>query len=93
MPMEPSQVKDMLQAGIASSEVTVQDLTGTMDHYRVTVISESFAGKSLVQRHQMVNEVLKEPLKGPIHALTIVARTPQEQASQAAPQGPKGITL
>lgn len=47
-------------------------------HFRVTLISESFAGQSRVQRHRMVNEVLAEELAGPVHALSVTARTPEE---------------
>ncbi len=45
-------------------------------HFRVKVQSEAFQGKSLVQRHRMVNEVLAEELDGPVHALAISASTP-----------------
>lgn len=45
-------------------------------HFRVHVVSEAFAGKSLVQRHRLVNEVLKEELEGPVHALAIKAEVP-----------------
>ncbi len=45
-------------------------------HFRVKIQSEAFQGKSLVQRHRMVNEVLAEELRGPVHALAISASTP-----------------
>jgi BolA protein len=48
-------------------------------HVRVVVVSEAFAGKTPLQRHRMVNELFKEELTGPIHALQIVARTPGEK--------------
>ncbi len=46
-------------------------------HFRVTVISKSFGGKTLVQRHRMINEALAEELAGPVHALAIKADMPQ----------------
>jgi BolA protein len=49
-------------------------------HFRVVAVSEAFAGKSLVQRHREINEVLKEELAGPVHALAIKAQTPAEAA-------------
>ena len=49
-------------------------------HFRVLAVSKAFAGKSLVQRHREINEVLKEELAGPVHALAIKAQTPAEAA-------------
>jgi BolA protein len=47
-------------------------------HFKVSVVSDSFAGQSRVQRHRMVNDVLAEELAGPVHALSVSARTPEE---------------
>ncbi|MEE6491328.1 hypothetical protein FKM82_016180 [Ascaphus truei] len=51
---------------------------GSETHFKVVVVSETFAGKSLIQRHRLVNEVLKAELDGPVHALSIQAKTPQQ---------------
>jgi BolA protein len=47
-------------------------------HFKVSVVSDSFAGQSRVQRHRMVNEVLAEELAGSVHALSVSAQTPEE---------------
>jgi BolA protein len=44
------------------------------------VVSAAFDGKSRVERHRMVNEVLAEELAGKIHALAITALSPGEGA-------------
>jgi len=49
-------------------------------HFRVVVVSEKFAGKSLVERHRQINTILKDELAGPVHALAIKALTPDEAA-------------
>ena len=49
-------------------------------HFSIEVVSDRFAGKSRVERHRMVNEVLAEELKGRIHALAIKALTPEERS-------------
>ena len=49
-------------------------------HFIIKVVSESFAGKSRVERHRMVNEVLAEELKDSIHALAISALAPEERS-------------
>ncbi|WP_305907922.1 BolA family protein [Methylomarinum sp. Ch1-1] len=47
-------------------------------HYNVTIIADSFAGKSLVQRHQLIYKALGDMMKEEIHALGINALTPTE---------------
>ena len=56
---------------------------GSESHFRVTVVSEKFNDSSLVRRHQMINEVLREELLGSVHALSISAKTPEQWDSSA----------
>jgi BolA family transcriptional regulator, general stress-responsive regulator len=49
-------------------------------HFRIKVVSRSFAGKSRVERHRMINEVLAGELTGKIHGLAISALTPEERS-------------
>ena len=49
-------------------------------HFTIKVVSASFTGKSRLERHRMVNDVLAEELKGPIHALAISALAPEERS-------------
>ncbi len=42
-------------------------------HFRVHIVAGGFAGKSRVECHRLINEVLKDELAGPIHALAIKA--------------------
>jgi BolA protein len=48
-------------------------------HFKVTVVSEAFEGKSRIERHMLVNEALAEELRGPVHMLQIKAITPAEE--------------
>jgi stress-induced morphogen len=62
----------LLQRSLPDAELDVVDLTGTMDHLRVSVRSQAFAGKSLMDRHRMVEAALSEARQdGRIHALEI----------------------
>jgi BolA protein len=62
-----------LHAGHAGSR------QGGESHFRVKMVSESFAGKSLLERHRKVNEVLADELKPDgVHALAIEAHAPGE---------------
>ena len=51
---------------------------GGESHFSILIVSSSFKGKTLIQRHRMVNEALKDELKSQIHALTIKTLTPKE---------------
>jgi len=67
-----------IRASIPDARVELQDLTGTADHWKATIVSQAFVGKTLMQRHRMINAALAEELKGPIHALTLDVKTPEE---------------
>uniref|UniRef100_A0A673A906 BolA-like protein 1 n=1 Tax=Sphaeramia orbicularis TaxID=375764 RepID=A0A673A906_9TELE len=51
---------------------------GSESHFRVLVVSAHFQGLSLLQRHRLVNEALKEELSSCVHALAIQAKTPEQ---------------
>jgi stress-induced morphogen len=55
-----------------ASEVSVEDRTGTGDHFQVVVTSPRFSGLSLIAQHKLVNAALAAPLAdGTIHELRI----------------------
>ena len=47
-------------------------------HFSVVVVSDQFAGRTRMQRHQLVYQAVAELMRTDIHALSIQARTPQE---------------
>ena len=47
-------------------------------HFNVRIVSQAFAGKSVLERHRLVYATLDELMKQEIHALSIKALTPQE---------------
>ncbi len=61
-----------LHAGHRSSPGTGES------HFRILIVSESFTGKSRVERHRLVNDLLAEELAGRIHALALKAYAPGE---------------
>lgn len=76
--MKPEAIVEKIRASLPDAEVTLKDLTGTEDHWEARIVSTAFAGKSLIQRHRLVMAALAEELKGPIHALTLDVKTPDE---------------
>ena len=51
---------------------------GSESHFKVTVVTSEFDNKMLVARHRMLNQLLKEELSGPVHALSLHTLTPTE---------------
>ena len=49
-------------------------------HFTIKVVSQSFAGKTRLERHRMVNDVLAHELRGKVHALAITALAPEERS-------------
>jgi BolA protein len=47
-------------------------------HYRVTLVAEAFRGRSRLERHRLVYAAVAPLLSDAVHALNIVARTPDE---------------
>ncbi len=57
---------------------------GGQSHFRLLVVSAQFEGLSRVARQRLINDILREELVGPIHALAMKTLTPDElQASEA----------
>jgi len=51
---------------------------GSESHFKVVIVAPVFENKSRVGRHQIINKLLAEELKGPIHALSMETHTPDE---------------
>lgn len=47
-------------------------------HYRLTIVSQQFAGQPVVARHRMIYEALGDMMHREIHALSIKASAPQD---------------
>jgi BolA protein len=74
-----------LEAGLKPAALAVADEShqhaghagarpGGETHYRIHVTSEAFAGKSRVDRHRLVNGLLKSEFDSGLHALAIHAK-------------------
>jgi stress-induced morphogen len=74
--MTIDQMKQRLQEAYPdanpNSDITVNDLTGTSDHWEVHIKSNAFQGLSRIEQHQHVMSAFGPELKtGEVHALTI----------------------
>ena len=59
-------------------------------HFKVTAVSEDFAGKRSVARHQLIYKILAEELAGEVHALALHTYTAEEwqQRENSSPDSP-----
>jgi len=81
-------IRALLEAGLSEPQVEVIDEShlhighaGAREgkgHFRAHIVSSSFAGLRPLQRHQLVYRILNEMMQAEIHALNILALTPEE---------------
>ena len=68
-------VKKGIEAGLACEHLEV---LGDGEHFQALIVSQEFAGRSRVQRHQLVYAALGERMREEIHALSMKTLTPGE---------------
>jgi BolA protein len=84
-------IRRKLETALTPVQLTIEDEShlhkghaghrpGGETHFRVTVISNAFAGVARVQRHRMVTSALSTEMNNPIHALALKTLTPEEAA-------------
>jgi BolA family transcriptional regulator, general stress-responsive regulator len=85
------EIRAAIERELAPASVTIQDDSarhaghaGAREggHFRVTVVSPEFAGKPQLERHRLVYGAVAHLLArgGGVHALNIIARTPEESS-------------
>ncbi len=78
--MSPADIQEAILAGLPGARAVVRSDDNT--HFEAVVVAPQFAGKRLIQRHQMVYATLGEAVGREIHALSIQAHSPDEWAAQ-----------
>ncbi len=77
--MSPSALQTRIEGLAPGTVARVTDLTGTQDHYEVSVVSSAFAGKGTLERHRMVFAMVEaEMATGEVHALALQTLTPEQ---------------
>lgn len=77
MPMNASEIEQLIRQGLPDAEVTIEDLRGDGDHYAAHIVSPAFVGKNRVQQHQMVYDALQGRMKNDLHALALQTSAPK----------------
>ena len=81
-------MREKLIASFAPSELNIEDQShlhaghagakSGKGHFDLKIVSASFAGQSLIQRHRAIYAALGELMESDIHALSINALDPSE---------------
>jgi len=77
--VDPESVKAGIAAGVACEHLEV---VGDGQHFQAVIVSPVFAGKSRVQRHQLVYAALGDRMREEIHALSMKTFSPEEWAAR-----------
>ena len=70
------EIRRRIEHALPGARVDVADSTGAGDHFEVQVVAPAFAGKGLVEQHQLVYGALGA-LMTDIHALSLRTLVPQ----------------
>jgi acid stress-induced BolA-like protein IbaG/YrbA len=74
--MNAQSVQQLIEAGLPGARVQVESDDDT--HFAAIIVAPQFAGKRMIQRHQLVYATLGTLMGREIHALSIQAQTPEE---------------
>ena len=66
----PEEIRRAIETALPEARIEVADTTGAGDHFDVTVKAAAFAGRTLVEQHQLVYRALGG-LMPRIHALSL----------------------
>lgn len=79
--MDPKQIEEIIATGLDNAQVQVQ---GDGRHFQALIVSPAFEGKTLIQRHRMVNALLEERIHSDeLHAISMRTLTPEQWSAQS----------
>ncbi len=91
-----AEIKKRLEEALSPSHIDIIDeshlhaghagAASGAGHFNVTVVSDKFTDQSAIERHRMIYLAVNDLMPSEIHALSITALAPNEQA-------PSGKTL
>lgn len=77
MPMTAQEITRRIQTALPDAILTLEDLAGDNDHWKLVVESAAFTGKTRVQQHQMVYAAFGKDMGTTLHALALETRSPK----------------
>lgn len=79
--MNAIEVQRLIEVGLPGARVQVMSDDDT--HFEAVIVAEQFAGKRMIQRHQLVYATLGARMGREIHALSMQALTPEEASASS----------
>lgn len=80
----PEEIKSIIVGKFPDAQVMLKDLTGTGDHWQVTIVTKAFEGQSMLNQHRMVKSIFEADINsGAVHAFSLKTYTPEEWAKKA----------
>ncbi|CAG9333439.1 unnamed protein product [Blepharisma stoltei] len=77
------QVKERIQNAIPCEVLEVEDTSsGCGSSFRCLIVSPSFIGQPLLQRHRLIFNLFEQEMKTEIHAFNLSTLTPEQYQSQ-----------
>jgi BolA protein len=88
-----AELRAALESALAPSAVEIKDESarhhghagwreGGETHFAVRIVSQSFAGRSRLERHRLVHAAAADLLRDRIHALAVTALAPSEASGE-----------
>ncbi|WP_299183954.1 BolA family transcriptional regulator [uncultured Neptuniibacter sp.] len=77
-------IRNRLEEGLAIEHLVIENEShmhsgpASDSHFKLTVVSDDFSGKRLVQRHQLIYGFMADRMNNPIHALAMHLFTVKE---------------
>jgi len=73
--MTPDKIKQMIESGIDGADAEVD---GDGSHFNARIVSDSFAGLTMIKQHKLVYAALGDSMESAIHALSIKTYTREQ---------------
>lgn len=71
MAIAQNELHTLLALAFPNADITLDDLRGDQDHYRLVIKDESFNGQTKIKQHQMVYKALGSIMGNELHALML----------------------
>jgi acid stress-induced BolA-like protein IbaG/YrbA len=71
----PDKIRQYISEGLECRHLEV---TGDGHHFEAVIVADAFRGRSRVQQHRLVYEVLGDRMREEIHALALKTLAPEE---------------
>ncbi|KAI9481030.1 MAG: bola protein [Benjaminiella poitrasii] len=77
--LNPTVLETVNESHLHAHHEPMKGVTSKETHFRLSIVSEAFKGKSLMQRHRLIYGLLDDELQNKgLHALTLKTKTQEE---------------